>query len=1127
MRASRQLLEVFCTRGEVSLGLEDSSANIWLFSYRDDFGSLWGMLDDDSFLEELITGDQQHTITVVWDGIPPRGEGAALGTSVDTGEYLSSLDWAMAFSLTIDDKVCKSNLQTYPPIKILILDLASHTRRNAPASQFFNLFPKRDVKLLPWIRLYGAVGGENAWSFLDLIRDVSDSDMPSMRESLTSQNDLQELETIQRIWAAGITKPAKADDHHAIANLIGPMLLMDDSFHPDVHIQALNRLLNSIKARQEDIADEYSDNLLSAKKLWINWDEEYWKGKLHRLGGGNKKIKLLLLDDQWLDGWGEVICKAVGAPFALPEEPQLDQFVEIGSVVKDPAIVVKACGSAKWLAGELERKIQEKPDHRFKLQLDNEAEGQEILLLDLRLFSGKSPRVEAEFILKLLQLAERYQEREDVKLPWSGFTRDELERIRGWVDRAEELGRDNLVYREALTLFPRIISLMDLSYPIILFSSTGRREIVDKFKEYGNIITNFEKPRLIGATSTDLASQAKANFQHAMDYSFAMLQSRNRCLAFFNAKDPYEKVDKPRVVEGQSYHIELYIDETDPKQSMDDRATYRKGWRVGGCFALFDGDTENRAREKSDQFEDILVKNGVRYFEWASNGVQPAQVIQSKSRRCAKKIIGALENAEQENCKPLCIGAASLYQCAPEGRDKNMDLLDPRHDDQLFLTTLSAFVEAFLYESVPALTDGGHPSISLFAATRINAIEDRKTDNKSVKIARRERYKAGVGWQPAKFDERGGGIGTGVVQDTFREDDFAPLVRNIIRSRNNEFRIRRALAIQLPYAERDQKPKSFVCRQCKSEIATFNDAVYREKILDQIKSGQIFKGSVKSAHDYGFFVEIYPGIQGLVPNSEVLLSPMIEVGGHYCGTIMRKISSGVLVDFGANSWGKLSNVVNLQEGDSVGVELKRISKNNQMGKIFYDLELLENVPEIESAADIMRIGSDHLVKVVNKDSDNKLRLSRTKAFGKSEDDVTKLQYPPITCAICSSSDSVYPDSRALHYVADQILTDMFGNGARKYEKVFGKLVPGEFEEGWDEEFPAVLEASRTLDVTHCDIPKAVSTFPLDAKRVCVESDGKNTKPAIRNRVKWRIGRSLENIDGNTFINIMRRSSVNE
>ena len=76
-----------------------------------------------------------------------------------------------------------------------------------------------------------------------------------------------------------------------------------------------------------------------------------------------------------------------------------------------------------------------------------------------------------------------------------------------------------------LTLLPRLVALMDPSTPIIIFSSTGKRSMIEKFKGYDNIITCFEKLRVLGYRNVD-AESARDNFENAIEEAMWFIKDR-------------------------------------------------------------------------------------------------------------------------------------------------------------------------------------------------------------------------------------------------------------------------------------------------------------------------------------------------------------------------------------------------------------------------------------------------------------------------------------------------------------------------------------------------------------------------------------------------------------------------
>ena len=113
------------------------------------------------------------------------------------------------------------------------------------------------------------------------------------------------------------------------------------------------------------------------------------------------------------------------------------------------------------------------------------------LFLDLRLFAKGDSDDAKDFHRSLLALGNHLLTQKDRHLTWLDKTaiaefRDELAGTGG---------------HPCETLLPRLISLLDPTLPIIIFSSTHRTELIEPFRDYGNIITTFQKPVLSGLSS--------------------------------------------------------------------------------------------------------------------------------------------------------------------------------------------------------------------------------------------------------------------------------------------------------------------------------------------------------------------------------------------------------------------------------------------------------------------------------------------------------------------------------------------------------------------------------------------------------------------------------------------------
>ncbi len=797
VQATRQYLGLFHSEEETSLGSNQ------VFSYGDDFRALWEKLDNP------VSGTDREQITVVWDAIPQRDKKVmgASGADVDTGEYLTPLDWAVAYSLAVDGKTEGS--KKYPDLKIFIIDLASEARKTSPAVRFFDMFPRRHVKSMPWIRLLKIIPkDETEWSMSELISNTHESlPMKSIKE-FTKPALASELDMIRRMWAGAITKTARADDHHAIANILGPQLLLKDSAlaRNDDHVLALRILLRSLGLYR----DEDKTGLLSGSTQWLDSREELWADKLSCVLGTNKvKLSLILIDDQWTDGWGEVICKAVGAIYNHGNVKSDNEPVVIG---RSDHFLIKASSKPEWLL----ENINEDPinDQRFRLLQGRAAHFMPaIVFLDLRLFAGRSLNEEAQFIAKLVKLARRFPEDEPT-LPWPGFSEDELRRVSTWADgiiSGAGKTRDDPAYIEALTLLPRILSLVDLALPIVVFSSTGKREITEKFRPYGNVITDFEKPRLNSQVIEDIGQQAKYKFVNAFKKSLDILVARRKCFELVSLKRPDVSIDK------DCAYIEMYIDEDGTR-----------GDTVGGCFAVFTGEKIQDAKRKADLFDDELTENGIRYFggtvceDGTEIGPQ-AKKIKSKKQACADELKSALDKS---NVKPVHLGILRLENQLSAKNIERDNLLNPHSVDNIFRLTLNALIEIFLFETVPVFVrDGREIMVSLYIGTRVKFTKD----NRKVK---KDRFRFGVD----AID-----VTRGHLQFSLSKDDIYPLLTDLFSMHANNIKINRAIGIQLPYGgENIGYPENFMCREC--EVITSLDTRHNrgihlenEKITPKLK----------------------------------------------------------------------------------------------------------------------------------------------------------------------------------------------------------------------------------------------------------------------------------------------------
>lgn len=756
------------------------SADVRLYS--ESFENLWE-------LDKLVSVPQDKTYVIVWDDIPHKEKNDVVSTS----KYLTPIDWAVAFSLAVHDKAAAEKKEDgkpkseYPDLRILILDLNSQSVSNADSVRFFKLSPQT----MPWVRLYRPLDAED---FINNLRS------PDAVSSMKDEIEKTDMGLIRNVWAAFLTKPSTPGDHHAIANLVGPLLLMGEDEKPDQHTKALRSLMKALGL----IPQQSKGELLSKGKPWIPWDDPKWAERLSRLTKDGGKLNLILIDDQWKTGWGEVLCKAVGAEYKESASSASSAMLEIGRS-KDDKVIIKAAASAVDLLSLLDG-----TDKRFNFNICSDpAKDAEILFLDLRLFSGEGEdkkEQERTFFKGLVEIAEKFIGRQD--LPWPGFDSKKLKDVKEWCESKGK--RETEPYVEALTLLPRILSLTDMSLPIVIFSSTGRRDIAEKLKWYGNIITDFDKPKFTVDMPEDVAEQTKRKLKTALGKTFQILKARQKCKTIIARGNEISKtLSAVQAIQTQAnnIYIELFVDE-----SRDD---INNKFSVGGCFSVFVDKTLSKAEDCADQFEDNLVKKGIRYFDAFGIGPIPSK-IKNKKTACISELSSAV--SEQNSSKPLLLGAVRLTNDPYRPIDAESDLLYPNSIDNHYRLTLNALLELFLFETIPAIriataTANAKVDVSLYIGTRGKFVKAHLLHK-----IKKDRYRFGVG----AIETNKGDF----IQFSMSQDSIYPILIDAFSSHEKSISIYRALGIQLPYKkEHIEYPEYVVCRKCKGTVNIKKDII--------------------------------------------------------------------------------------------------------------------------------------------------------------------------------------------------------------------------------------------------------------------------------------------------------------
>ena len=777
------------------------------FSYKDHFRKLWDF--------HSIENIPESTILIEWDGFPDKTQNFL----VETDKYITPIDWAVGYSLYINSK-CKES-RAYPDLRILIYDNGPDKVSHSDSVKFVYQSSNMDIMSMPWIRIFSLkvpVSSRNSTALIRLLKnldsddeksknshqdssystsmsavftnirrlvnsfrgnvgarelslvnqttqtpnaehntEICDEPLPTMKEVFNNKKGL-DLNSIKGIWATSITRPSTPGDHHAIANLVGPLLLTEEK-DGDLHVNALQALMRSIGLlpdhKEWNASKENSENAkaqLGIGNSWIDWKNPEWKYKLEGLlSKSSDKLNLILIDDMFQSSWGKILCRAVGVDYKKPSGGDgKDQLVKISNwnvIGKDEKVVVKASSSAAWIIKKLEGFDGE--DKRFDLSLDDDGVGQEILFLDLRLYPGNLETDETDetdeteikkFFEPLLTLAEKFIEGQAENLPWNGFAvgnkegeKGEIERIKDWI-KSDNKKQEDSGYIEALTLLPRILALTDLSLPIVLFSSTGRRDITEMLKHYGNIITVFEKPRFTVDIPIDIAYQTKCKFLDAMKEAFTVLAGRQICRKVEELKKRAESSAAMIPVETnipKFKHIEIYIDESGTPKNYTPES-----FCVGGLIMAYPQYND------VDQLSNRLKKTGCY---WYSNDEKDRNYLLKRPGEKNRAYDNPSWTYDEtrgkllELCKDRNVFISGI--CVQEkmedikakqtihGEERHVLLKDEQGDER-YKRLLTQLLTLALYEYIPEMIGKkqgkkGGITLSVFAGTRTVPIDIR------------------------------------------------------------------------------------------------------------------------------------------------------------------------------------------------------------------------------------------------------------------------------------------------------------------------------------------------------------------------------------------------------------------
>ncbi|MEM6915238.1 MAG: hypothetical protein AAF491_01635, partial [Verrucomicrobiota bacterium] len=429
---------------------------------------------------------------------------------------------------------------------------------------------------------------------------------------------------------------------------------------------------------------------------------------------------------------------------------------------------------------------------------DRESTEDFVLFLDLRLGLGDEFQRQLEQVgLELLS--------SDRKLPW---LTDEARSA--FKSELEAGGTDE-------TLLPRLIALLDPTLPVIIFSSTHRRELIEPFRDYGNLVTTFRKPVLTGMTEdwAEAVSDIHASFVNAVEEAVRILRMLGRVSSLRDAiprRQPSQQAPAGRLVE-------IYFDESGyPVQRGKDPPRFG----VGGLYVIH---PDQRA---SDQFHQIVDEN----VTWGVSDNCSLKREDLLRRKIVKKEpsnaqrLYCYERVQEaaEECGTMIGGFSLSAKTQAPNRDAPRELsqlLDPLALDNLYLRLLSECLEILLFHCPHIELEAD--TIEIFAADRQAPAPGGPPELKSWRDAYGIQITSG-GYRSMPFD------------GVFR---MLPPLLNRYHVNYEDVNIRRALAVKLEYLEnisdREKKIKKLE-GELEEGITTKESNL--ENTLGQLRSAQ-------------------------------------------------------------------------------------------------------------------------------------------------------------------------------------------------------------------------------------------------------------------------------------------------
>jgi len=501
--AVEKVLGLFAGEDEVARGINGQLSSYHVFSYREDFDYLWGIGDseNESVVADAIASEQRSSLVLVNDGVPDAFEQFA-GPSLNIRDRITVYDWIVNFFLSVIDG------EDAPSVRLFVLDVTSQAAGDSFASQRLqSLLP-----LMPWVRVYRLFDdltglqsrlGHFRVGLGHLVAEAVRSDVSPLA-SVDEDTSENAKDLIREAWINELTRP---EGRHDVSNLVAPLVLAEgldqarDLVQHDSRRAALAKLLRTLGVLgRQDMHERVSSPLVTpmvADNILGQFDD----------------VQFLLVDDQASLGYHDVLASLLfgedrtrtGRLESISSDR--DETGENGRFslrsVTDPTPLADSLYETTGLSGEGQIVDWSHPRVLDALSASDNEEVEEahnfdVLLLDLRLFgtSGSSPGNEADFLKRLID----FHDQSGVDRLNDPYLKRAVEAAEAKVEQDSSASQKDVSELMHLALLPLLLSYVDPSLPILLFSSTRQQAVVDAISHRPGIITSFQKPVVSGYT---------------------------------------------------------------------------------------------------------------------------------------------------------------------------------------------------------------------------------------------------------------------------------------------------------------------------------------------------------------------------------------------------------------------------------------------------------------------------------------------------------------------------------------------------------------------------------------------------------------------------------------------------